>query len=364
MITTKASSKGATPNARKKIKQQQKQSLDPVLSSYYLSLVDPFHVGALGAKVPDQYSCPTVTQTIRGSFTVTADASGNALLLALPNPLVALAMQTGSCGDFSTITYGDATTRTNGYWGIDKSGFPSKLDNYRVVGYGIRVTGLSSMTNSSGKFIFGTYPITTSWSTKDFTVGGATPATNASLTAAQFWKELGVPYNGSTAVPSALVNMPGSRVYSAVEASENIIELCPRLSTPAAMNFRETADSFLGFDYVSGSTSAGDASYLKIDGYEACYVYYTGGTASTSSFDVEIVYHLEGKPSLNTGATQAVLAIQPSASHTVSPVKPIGMLKCLEAAAREPVVKTVIEQAANFIHPMLGRLAGAALRLF
>lgn len=340
------------------------KAIDDDLARYYLALTDPFHPGAAGAKVPDQYSCPTTTQTVRASFTVTANSNGNAGVFLFPNPVTAAVLFNGSCSEFSSITWGDNTTTTQARWGVDPTTFAAKLDNYRIVGYGARITGLSSMTNASGKFIMGSYPISSQWVTKDFTVGGNTIATNANFTIARTLGAWGMPYTGTTLSPGLLVNNPGSQVVSAIDASENIYGVTPRLSSPAALAFRDAGDNYMGTDYVGGATTSGDGSYLRIDGHEAAFIYYTGGVASTSTFDLEIIYHLEGKPNLNQGTTAAVVAIQPSQSIGASPVKPTGMLKVLEKAAKEPVVKQVVEQAAGFIHPMLGRLAGSVLSLF
>lgn len=350
-------------NKTKKNKQKVQRSVksNDTLAKYYLALCDPFHPGAVGAKVPDQFSCPTITQTVRASFTLTCNSNGNAGVIVLPNVITALACFNGTCPDFSTITWGDNTTTTQARWGVDPSTFASKMDNYRIVGYGVRTTGLSSMTNASGKFILGTYPITTNWTTKDFPVGSTTMATNANNTQFKAWSSWGVPTSGGTLSPGLLVNLPGSKVVSAIEAAENLFEINPRLSSPEAMNFRSAADTLSGFDQVPGATTGGDASYLHISGHEACYIYYTGGVASTSSFDVELIYHLEGKPNLNVGTTQAVVSVVPSQAVSASPVQPVGMLKVLEQAAKQPVVKQVIEAGANFIHPMLGKLAGAVL---
>lgn len=173
-----------------------------------------------------------------------------------------------------------------------------------------------------------------------------------------------MPLNGTTLSPGLLVNNPGSKVVSAIEASENVFGITPRLSSPAALTFRDSGDNYMGTDYVGGATTSGDGSYLRMEGHEAAYIYYTGGVASTSTFDLELIFHLEGKPNLNQGTTAAVVAIQSSQSIGSSPVKPSGMLRVLEKAAKEPVVKQIVEQAAGFIHPMLGRLAGSVLSLF
>lgn len=358
--------KGSTRNKLKQYYKDQSDGLDVEVLKYYMALTDPFAEAALGAKVPDQYSCPTTTQTVRASLTITANASGNACALVFPNPVASTYLLNGNSGEFSTTTWGDGTTFAQSRWGVDPTIFAGKLDNYRVVGYGVRVTGLSSMTNASGKFIVGTYPVTSAWITKDFTVGGNTMATNAAFSKIATEKAWGVPYNGATSSPGNFVNLPGSRVISAIEASENIIEIRPRLCSPDALNFRDASDNVIGTDAITqalGTASFGDSDYLELRGQEAVYVYYTGGVAATSTFDLELIYHLEGKPNLSAGS-QAVTGIVPSSSNMMSPVKPIGMMKALEHAAREPTVKFVVEQGANFIHPLLGKLAGHLLKLF
>ncbi len=342
------------------------KNVDVDIARYYLALTDPFHPGAVGARVPDMFSCPTVTRTIRATFTMTVNASGVAGALVFPNPVASVCCFNGSCPDFGTSTFGDGSSITYSRWGVDPTAFGNSIDTYRIVGYGIRVTGLSSMTNASGKFVMGAYPINASWATKDFTVGGVTMNTNAAMTPYNTYAAWGVPVSGSTLVPSQFVNLPGSRVVSAIEMSENVFAVTPRLSSPQALQFRDSRDNYQGFDAVSqpaGATVAGDGTYLDLKGHEACYVYYSGGTANTSTFDLEIIYHLEGKPNLS-GASQGVTTATVGAGYSQSPAKPIAMFKAIEAAAREPVVKKVVEQVASYIHPMLGKLAGAAMSIF
>jgi len=313
------------------------------------------------------FSCPTVTRTIRGAFTVKVDANGDAGALVFPNVIASTALWTGTSTDFSTLSYGDNTTSASSRWGVDPTAFAGSMSNYRIVGYGVRVTGLSSMTNTSGKFIVGAYPIQSNFDTKDFPVGGITGATNASMTKVNTFAQWGIPSSGGALVPSALVNYPGTRVISALEFTENEFEVNPRLSSPESMNFRPAGDSLFGYNVVNSAaindTIAGNAQYLALNGHEAVFIYYTGGVASTSTFDLEIIYHLEGKPNLS-GASDAVVTATVGSGLRPSPAKPLGMLKVIEEAVKQPVVKRVIEDAATFIHPMLGRVAGAVLSLF
>lgn len=356
----------AIATAQPKNKKAKPSDVDVDVAKYYMALTDPFAEAALGARVPDQYSSHTVTQVVKASLTVSVNSSGVAAVVILPNPLVGVYLPSGQGSDFSSVTYGDGTVIAQSIWGISPTALSSKLDTYRIVGYGVRVTGMSSMTNCAGKFIMGSYPVTSKWLTKDLPVGGNTMATNAGFTKKNLDLSVGIPYNGASISGANWTNLPGSRTISALEATEQIIAITPKLSSPEALNFRDSGDSNIGTDSIQaalGLVTVGDSSYLNVDGHEAAYIYYTGGVASTSTFDVEVIYHLEGRPYISAG-TQSVSGIVPAGGASVSPVKPIGMLKAVQAAAREPTVKFVVEQAAGFIHPLLGRLASQVLKLF
>jgi len=342
-------------------------TLSPEAQKYALAIMDPFDTRAFGARVPDQFAAPTVTQTVRATLSCKANSSGDVGIAIFPNVVTSAYLFSGSGSDFASVTYGDNTTISASRWGIDASVLSAKFDNYRIVGYGVRVTGLSSMTNASGKLIMATAPINTTWITKDYPIGGVTMSTySTDYTVANTEKAWGIPYTSTTRNPSLLVNLPQSRVVSGIELAENIFEINPKVSSPEALNFRGTSDSFIGTDVVSQSSAlnarSGDASYLRLEGHEAVYLYYTGGVASTSVIDVELVYHLEGKPNLNLLLGQTGNLV-PATNSLGSVVRPIEMLKVLETAAKQPAVRQVVETAAGYIHPLLGRMAGALLSI-
>ena len=104
--------------------------VDVDLARYYLALTDPFHPGAVGARVPDMFACPTVTRTIRSTFTLTVNASGVAGCVVMPNPIAAIACFNGFCSEFSGTTYCDGTTIAQSRWGIDPT---TKSDRSHVV---------------------------------------------------------------------------------------------------------------------------------------------------------------------------------------------------------------------------------------
>lgn len=339
-------------------KPQRDRELQNDLLRYAAALMHPFDPVACGAKVPDQFSLPTVTRTIRATQTCTVAASGNWVGIVTNNPLFALGAQVGTIADGVQFTTVDGANGGS-YWGVDKTVFKSQLDNYRVVGMGVRVTGLSSMTTASGKFVIGTMPTSSYVMSQDFSLGGATPPLDADCTPAATWKNYGIPYNGATVAPGLLVNYPGNRVISALEVTENIFEIVPRLADPEALTFRPSGDSAIGPWYQT-TNGFSNADYLKLTGFESTFIYVSGATTG-STFDVELIYHLEGRPNLSAGSQAALATVSASAP---SPVAPLPMLKVLTMAAKQPTVRKVIETAAGYIHPMLGSLASSIIDLF
>jgi hypothetical protein len=283
----------------------------------------------------------------------------------MPNVALSAVLLDGTSPDFSTMTLGDNSTLGT-YWGTTPSSLNNQIGNYRIVGMGVRVTGLSSMTNSQGKFIIGAAPID-SWAlTKNFTVGGAAPATNASITSTATQNAWGFPNNAGTRLAAQLVNYPEFRVISALELTENEFDVVPRPVDPRAFEFRASADSYIGVGSVgalaANDTVSGNPAYLALNGFEAVYVSCAGAVASTSTFDVEIIYHLEGRPSLTASSTQSGLIVPSSVKS--SPSNPVGFMKTVEAATKLPAVRQVIEMGASMIHPLLGKLASSVLSLF
>lgn len=343
-------------------------SAEPDTRKYLLALTDPFHPSALGARVPDQFSCPTTTHVVRASLTVTCNSSGNVGAIILPNPITAVALFNGSSADFDTITFGDNTTTTQARWGVDPTSFAQKFDDYRIVGMGVRITALSAMTNSSGKITMGTYPIKANWATKDFPVGGITRATNTLEKIGRFYAALGIPNNSTTNTlyPQQLVNLPGSKVISAMQASENVFQVVPRLADPSGLNFRASGDSLIGWDTAGTAAVMGNADYLDISGFEACYFYYTGGVASTSTVDLEIIYHLEGRMNLSSGISApdtkntAVQSSQNSLGVAINPLAATAVQAF--AASQQPVTVSSATTDGDSMAPML-KMVGHAAKL-
>lgn len=340
---------------------------DADTAKYYLALTDPFNPEAVGARVPDMHAAHTATYTIRATHTLTADTNGNAYATFFPNVAASSYLVLGNSSDYSNILWGDGGSQIAARWGINVPNLAAKLDNYRIVGYGIRVTNLSSMTNSQGKFVMGSYPITSSWHTRDFQIGNKTLAVDPLFTRQNTIGEWGIPMTtAGTIVPSLLVQYPGSQLRSALDMAEKAYDIVARPVDPRCFNFRSTNNTADGWStagaLAGGVVTTGSDEYLELAGFEALFVALTGGVASTSSYDVEIVYHIEGRPYLSgiSGAAAQNELVVPAAT-SASPVNPMGFMEAVATAVRQPAVKDVIGAGADLISPMLGHLARTVL---
>lgn len=334
---------------------------------YYLALTDPFNPEAVGARVPDMHAAHTATYTIRATHTVTADTNGNAYATFFPNVAAASYLVLGNSPDYSNINWGDGGAQTAARWGINVPNFSSKLDNYRIVGYGIRVTNLSSMTNSQGKFVMGSYPISSSWHTRDFQIGNKTLPVDGLFTRQNTIGDWGIPMTTTgTITPSLLVQYPGAQLRSALDMAEKAYDIVARPVDPRCFNFRAANNTTGGWEtagaLAGGVVTTGSSEYLDLNGFEALFVSLTGGVASTSSYDIEVVYHIEGRPYLSgiSGVTAQNELVVPAAT-SASPVNPLGFMEAVATAVRQPAVKDVIGAGADLISPMLGHLARAVL---
>lgn len=331
-------------------------SRDSEVRKYFAALTDPFSESACGARVPDQYSTHTTTFELRATHTVTAGASGTAGVWVFPNVVTSVVQPNGT-NDSTTslVTWLDGTTTGSVLrWGFDSTVLSSKLQNYRIVGMGVRVTNLSSMVNCQGKLMMGTYPINASYVTRDYNVGGSPPSVVASGTISDTFLKWGIPYSAGSVQYSNLVNYPGTKIVSALEAAQAEYDIVPKPCQPSAFEFREPNDSLQGFGYTG--TSRGDPGYLKLDGFEAVFVALTGGVAATSSMDIEVVYHIEGAPIISAGTPASAFVNQ---QGTQSPINMQGFWTALESALKMPAVKQAAHIGADMLHPMLGKVTRA-----
>lgn len=344
--------------ARAKVSKTKKKSSvtsSDVLQRYYAALVDPFGSMAVGARVPDMYSAPTITRHLTKSITISTDASGLAELVVLPNAAQNAISTRGSISaGGNSWTLLDGTVIANGCsYSPTSGGLAANMVNYRIVGMGVKIFAVSSLTSSSGKVIVAKTPVSSWVNTKDLSVGAIFP--NISVTSASRANTLisyGLPASGNNLDSATLPTLPTSVETSVVALAGKPLQVTPKVTSPEAFNFRQSSDSSIGFDIADQSSTsfvnAGDASYLRVAGFETVAVAVSGAPASTAVLEAEIIYHLEGTPAF------ASSPIGGDATSTV--VNPSGWQQIIAKVAKSPSFKMGVETVGNTVYPGLGSL--------
>jgi len=354
--TTKLKNKNTT----KKIGIMRAASGQQSLSSFRAALSSPFEVYAQSARVPDMYSVPTATRHITRSLTLTTNASGELDIVILPSAFHhAISTRASIVGgsNWSTV---DGGVLSGSLAFTTPSFLAQQLVNYRIVGYGVKVYGISSLNTTAGRAVLATVPIS-SWCNDTASVGGqVSNRVNTFGSPGQTLGAYGVPVASNVVAIQSLSSMPDSMETSLVALCEKPLYVIPKISSPESTMFRQSADFGIGFsitDQTSASyVSSGDASYMRVAGHNAVILTVTGAPASTSVLEVEIIYHLEGNPAQGT-AVSSIIGNDAIATH----VAPLDYMKIVDQVAKMPTFRMGVQAIGNYIVPGLGTLAN---RLF
>lgn len=279
---------------------------------YYVALTRPFDAAAYGARVPDLYSAPTVTSHIRKLVTITSDASGNVSGIVLPSLITHALVTDGTFSGSDVIgwTRWTGSSKASAAVITNSGGVKAKLSNARIVSYGVRFRNLASMTNVSGRATFATLPIKDDMLVPNATNIGGQYSNDFNLTAGAWFSAAGVPYSGSNdnavIAVDQLASLPNNFSVTSMELSTNGLDIVPKVTTPYAFGLRNTDDSAVGNDVnpgvATGAIYAGDDDYAKFGGFESVLFGGSGFPATTAVMTLEVVYHVEGTPTLAAGS--------------------------------------------------------------
>jgi len=316
------------------------------------AMLNPFDRAAFGAQIPDTYCAPTATYHIKNRFTLTSASDGTADLVIVPNACVHAYCFNGAASGGVTLITRDGTSYANAGAYTPASTLSGKLANYRIVAMGVRIKCITSMTDGKGSMVAAVLPVEsiTPCGGPNLTVGGVTAATDAAQTIAAWYAQNGIPYTGtgSTAVLDAggLDNLPVSTSMSVLQLSERPVEVRPKPTTAYWTMFRRTTDGTFGFDTVNQSSpvDCGDGGYLRIGGLETVAIKFHGCAASTAIAEFEVMYHLEGSPSITGGAT--------------TQIAPGGSCGWVDTRQLDRVLNTV-SQTASFFESATGAVLSA-----
>jgi len=267
-----------------------------------------------GREVPDKYAAPTATLALREIISLKNDANGNIEAIFLPNLVQPAVSFGGNISNGSTMTTPDGVAFGLGALLNSSAALYTKLTNYRITSWGLRIRNTSSVTSAQGVLTVSLVnPHTRARIPNNSTIGGqgAAGAGAAGFTAAAWYNNMGIPSTGSGSAArldiSSLVDFPFHARYQGVQLTEETFEIHPKITDPSAFEFRDSTDSTWGSD-MQATTSAvyvqpGDATYLRCDGWTAVVLGFSGGTAvvGQQTLDVEVVYHIEGSPNVSSG---------------------------------------------------------------
>lgn len=325
------------------------------LACYRAALSNPFSVDANGARVPDMFSVPTSTRRITRSFTLAANGAGNADVVVLPSAYIhAFATQGTLPTEPTTFVTGSGTSypccTTAAVY------LSAQLANYRIVGYGVKIIGIQNDSTAAGKVYVATVPVST-WLNTTAPVGGQTDShTDAGQTMGNWLTDMGIPNSSNAVAIGTLPSLSNSVLTSVQRVNETPLQVIPKISSPEGMNFRQSSDSYVGFnsqDQTSTSwVTSGDASYLRVGGHEAVVIGVGGATFGTNILEIEIVYHLEGTAAVVSNASYPIA----QANDRVV-VNPVGWMNVVQQVAKLPSFRLAVEGVGNSIIPGLGTLA-------
>lgn len=296
-----------------------------------------FDTRADGARVPDLYSVPTIVSKIHKQFTVQTSSEGRFSFLFMPNLHASVTMDVGTSSDLATWTQPDGVTRANSLLSFN-DGVKTRLRNYRIVGMGLRVRDIASMTNVSGLVHLAALPIKSRCPTDLGFSSSAEGYDHLETVYAAY----GVPSTGTTTNAvidqSSLPQYPQYKSYSGLLLANAPVEVVPKICDPSCFDFKMTDFNKFGLDpAISGGSTdlTADTTVAMLGGFQTCIVAGSGFPASTGVLNVEVVYHLEGSPIVTGSSSGVQFGVgEAHCAHT-------SFTNAVDAASRAPIFRKV-----------------------
>lgn len=236
-----------------KKKSRRSRVRNPKISThkFALSRVNPFLPEVAGVRVPDDYGYPTGTGICRTAVVMSSNSGG--YMCSGFTPFITSAYQQPLSVTAGTVVWTGGTFNNP----MPQSGALGNLSStYRVVSWGLRLSGETSLTNASGHIWVAHVPI------------------NLSTT---------FPYYLWPTTEGMIDSLPLSEKFS-------LVELCER---PVVVSGRQFDDSAFRFRGQSAEQNATGNAVESTDGWSAIVLFGAGLPASLATLNVEIVMHVE-----------------------------------------------------------------------
>jgi hypothetical protein len=288
-------------------------SASAVASQFAALLQDPFNPRCFGARVPDSFSLPTVTYHLRNTYTVTSTNANPGIveLVLMANPCLSLIVGQGTVSGLVTYNQNNQA----GYL-ISPANLFGQVLNYRVVGWGVKLIAKDTAFAEKGRIYSAVLPN-----------GGQQPSweilNNHSASSEQVLSEYLVGYQIGSSTPTALQNYATCQSFSLqdlLNLGSMVMSVSPshtdqfRFRSPLT-NSALTWSTSLAIGQVGGYNPTGNTTYIDSQGnLEAtslvgsnCVVIYASGLPQNSNeFDLDVIYHIEATPNLNTSSVQLI----------------------------------------------------------
>lgn len=310
--------------------------------AYTKALMDPFNAAALGCRVPDMYSSPSITVHQRGRTTLSANSLGNFSFVWIGNPMVSFWFPIAP-GDTNTTRIG-----TSSLWAsTTNTTLGAVAASHRCVGNGITITNNQAPLNMTGRIITARLPLGKDfWSASQLAF--SPPDSNRVLK-----KLCGIQsVNDGVAeqIPSSIRNLSGAAEYSAAELNGRKAYCINKPVSPRAFDFSLTNDN-TGYNstYTEGDSVLVGISGVAIggigqtndndnDGWTCILVRGEGFPFSaTNVVTIDTITHLECTPQIAVADTSGAFV-----PDTLESTPIIGALdKILNAASKVPVSQLI-----------------------
>lgn len=222
----------------KKVKPQMGKMVKAVCA-----LTDPFCHNAQGVKWPDGTNVKTIPYQIRYVISPTNSAAGAGALVIIPNPFYGYNSPTLGGGTY-TVSGGFVATPV-------KTFLATNTESYRMVNFGIRIFNTASATTASGLLIVGTNT-------------NSSPVPDQQLSGTSF--------------PQGQLNYADFQMVTLSLGAE--VCCVAKCNEPSCLLFQNSSD----LESNIGTCTPG-FDYFTLD--------WSGGTASVSTFSVEIIANIE-----------------------------------------------------------------------
>jgi len=354
--------------SKKSVVKKIKQAPHPGNTAFYNALCDPFDPESLGCQVPDPFPFPTQVYHVHQTTVLgasTGQSSGACMFL--PNPVLSLIDLT-SANTFNTSTnksvqttpftqlaaYSTTTPGCAAYGAIPSANINTVFGDYRVVSWGLKISNLQPELSATGRIIIAYVPVGDTVPTLNDIVTGASGAIIGSV----YTPICGSP--ASVLGSSAILELPTAVEFTVGDLLHGDLELSGMYTNSSFWSFKTT----LGAGSASGTQVMGDDLSLitltglvgtvgykdltRSNGGAAIVIYFEGlPLSTTSAFQVESIYHLEGSPQI---ASSLNTALVPSIVRKATIGSSVGVEQAMTKASSIDKVVKFIGQGANFLN--------------